>query len=50
MNMLRVQVRTTAHVTHFFTGYHPITVQAAIANEIQAFPSGKYLIMMSFEL
>lgn len=49
MNMLRVQVRTTARVTHFFTGYHPIAVQAAITNKIQALPGGEYLIM-SFEL
>jgi len=46
--MQRVDIHTTASVTHLFTSYHPIAVQAAVANEIQAFPSGKYLIMIPF--
>ena len=48
-NVLRVQVRTAARVTHLFTGYHPITVQATIANKIQAFPGGEYLIIIPIE-
>jgi hypothetical protein len=47
--MPRVDIHTTAGVTHFFTSYNPIAVQAAVANKIQAFPCGKYLIGIPFE-